>query len=72
MNRKPRCPCHGCTPETGRAPGCHGESCPHGWMEYQRQYREYHEAEVSHMRAESIADSIAIKFRGIRKKKKHI
>ena len=41
----PKCPCIGCTKETGRSEHCHNESCPHGWLEWRRQYTEAKEAE---------------------------
>ena len=28
-----KCPCNGCTTETGRGPGCHNDKCPRGWYE---------------------------------------
>lgn len=39
MSGAGKCPCHGCTPETGRGPGCHTEACPHGWAEWDRAHR---------------------------------
>jgi len=38
----PTAPCGKHCPD--RAPGCHGESCPHGWVEYERARREYYKA----------------------------
>ena len=36
--KKPKAPCLGCT---DRHVGCHGESCPNGWLEYRKQYEEF-------------------------------
>lgn len=65
----PKCPCHGCTPETGRHPGCHTEDCPHGWAEYDRQRQAEREARRRHESDERVADSVAIHFRRTQRKK---
>ena len=35
-----RSPCWGCTPETGRGPGCHNKDCPRGWYEWDQKQQE--------------------------------
>lgn len=32
------CPCKGCTPESGRGPGCHSKWCPHGWYDWNQRH----------------------------------
>ena len=37
MSGAGKCPCHGCTEETGRSPTCrHDGTCQHGHTEWQR------------------------------------
>lgn len=59
---KIKCPCKGCTPETGRAPGCHNDSCPHGWTEYVKAYRETKERQRRAENAETAINDIAIRW----------
>lgn len=37
--KKPKSPCTANCPD--RSPHCHGAECPHGWLEYEEQKREY-------------------------------
>ena len=48
------CPCKGCTPETGRAPGCHTKACPRGWWEWDRAHKAEREARRQTDYAESV------------------
>lgn len=49
------CPCRGCTAETGRGQGCHSETCPRGWAEWNR----LHIAERDRRRAEEQTEQAA-------------
>lgn len=69
MRPKPKCPCNGCTPETGRSPDCHSDKCTHGWSDYQREYEAYREELLAARRDVAISDSVAIAFRRRTRKK---
>ena len=63
MRRKPKCPCIGCTPETGRSPDCHGDACKRGWPDYQKEYQEYREEMIKEKKAEAVTRGFIIESR---------
>lgn len=62
------CPCRTCTPETGRAPGCHTKDCPNGWYEWDQKHQKdraaMHRAASRHKQADGVLVAAAIKKRG--------
>lgn len=52
------CPCKGCTPETGRAPGCHTRDCPRGWYEWEQAHQSRKGAERQAYQADNAVNSI--------------
>ena len=54
------CPCRHCTTETGRGPGCHSESCPHGWADWNREHVAERERRRAIEAAEQAATAIAV------------
>ena len=53
-----KCPCYGCTPETGRGPGCHTEACARGWAAWERAHKEARAAVNERRSIESAADGV--------------
>ena len=53
---KDECPCRKCTPATGRGPGCHTESCPHGCADWDRRHQNAREDKRRHEQHEIAAD----------------
>lgn len=68
MNRNDECPCHGCTTETGRGPGCHNKDCPHGWYEWDQKHKDARRAESKARLGANMAEEIEVKrYRAIKK-----
>ena len=68
-----KCPCYGCTPETGRGPGCHTAACPRGWAAWEKAHKEARAAEQERRAMELAADGVlcdaAVKRRRERRRK---
>lgn len=62
------CPCRGCTPDTGRAPGCHSPDCPHGWYEWDRAHKAERDARNAADYADSVLTDCAVRAAKARKK----
>ena len=55
-----KCPCYGCTAETGRGPGCHNEDCPRGWAAWDRAHKQEHAADLERRAIETAADNARV------------